>query len=281
MKEYDLAFSLGFSCGTSQALRAAGLQFTSYPLDWTGEPNIISSVNLIVNDFTDWFEFEDFKLVDVRHGAGFCTRCYLNERTSLGFSHEFDDFHPFEESHPRIKKVYDRRVKRLLDDLHASSKTLAVYIEVSKRDRAGDEEIINAHRQLAEKFPNAEIDLLYVSTNEAVKKPVLKQLSANIFTAQFNYRKYDGSKVTHFIDWEPLVPVLKENFRVIDRRTVDEKKEYVEYGKKANDLRWGFDKSRFRRWLNKHLYKTYRSLERILTKRGLVQKEGPLWFWET
>jgi hypothetical protein len=87
--------------------------------------------------------------------------------------------------------------------------------------------------------------------------------------------------VTHFIGWEPLVPVLKENFHVIDRRSVDEKKEYIEYGKKANDLRWGFDKSRFRRWINKHLYKTYRTLERILTKRGLVQKEGPLWFWET
>lgn len=281
MKEYDLAFSLGFSCGTSQALRAAGMQYASYPLDWTGEPNIISSVNLIVNDFTDWFEFEDFKLVDVRHGAGFCTRCYLNEKTSLGFSHEFDDFHPFEESHPRIKKVYDRRVKRLLDDLHASSKILAVYIETPKRDCASDEEIINAHRQLAEKFPNAEIDLLYVAANEAVNKPVLKQLSTNIFTAQFNYRKYDEGEITHFIEWEPLVALLKKNFKVADRRTVEEKKEYAEYGRKSDDLRWGPDKSRFRRWLNKHLYKTYRTLERILTKRGLVQKEGPLWFWET
>ena len=58
-------------------------------------------------------------------------------------------------------------------------------------ENATDEEIINAHRLLAEKFPNAEIDLLYVSADEAVNRPVLKQLSTNIFTAQFNYRKYD------------------------------------------------------------------------------------------
>ena len=25
---------------------------------------------------------------------------------------------------------------------------------------------------------------------------------------------------------------------------------------------------------------TYRSLEQVLVKRGLVQKEGPFWFWE-
>ena len=45
-------------------------------------------------------------------------------------------------------------------------------------------------------------------------------------------------------------------------------------------MRWGPDKSRFRRWLNKHLYKTYRSVERILVDRNLVQREGPLWFVE-
>ena len=33
-KEYDFAFSLGFSCACSESLRAEGLQFASCPFDW-------------------------------------------------------------------------------------------------------------------------------------------------------------------------------------------------------------------------------------------------------
>ena len=27
------------------------------------------------------------------------------------------------------------------------------------------------------------------------------------------------------------------------------------------------------------MYKTYRSVEQVLIRRGLVEKEGPFWFW--
>ena len=280
MREYDLAFSLGFSCGTSQALRAAGLQYASFPLDWTGSPCIEASVRLVAEDFAGWFEAGDMDLVDVRHGAGFCTRCYVNRKTGLGYSHEFNDFQPFEETYPGVRRTYDRRVARFLECARQSRRILAVYMELPIRDRSANDDILAARRTLAEKFPDAEVDLLYVFVDPGGHCPKIVELAPGVFSAGFDYRKYDDGEVTHFIDWAPLVPSLRENFRVIDKRSAEEKVGYAKFEKKSDDMRWGPKKSRFRRWLNKHLYKTYRTVEGMLLRRGLVQKEGPLWFVE-
>ena len=55
MKEYDLAFSLGSSCGVSQALRAAGLQFASYPLDWLGSRDVRRVAKVVAGNFEKLF----------------------------------------------------------------------------------------------------------------------------------------------------------------------------------------------------------------------------------
>ena len=280
MKEYDIAFSLGFSCGTSQALRAAGLQFASYPLAWTGSPDISTGVRQVVDDFAGWFEAGDLELVDVRHGAGFCTRCYRNRKTKIGYSHEFSDFHPFEESYPRVRRTYERRVERFVECVAKSRRILAVYMELPTRGRAAEADIVSARRLLMDKFPGAEIDLLYASVEPGRESPELCELAPGVSVAGYDYRKFDGGEITHFIGWERLVPLLKANFRVADTRSAEEKRAFATYGKMSADLRWGEGKSLFRRCLNKHLYKTYRSIERILVDRGLVQKEGPLWFVE-
>lgn len=280
MKEYDFAFSIGFSCGTSQALRAAGMQFASFPLDWTGVPDVATGARLVSTDFAGWFEADDFELVDVRHGAGFCTRCYRNRRTGLGYSHEFSDFKPFEETFPGVRQTYDRRVARFLDRAGGCRRMLAVYMELPIRPRAADADIVSARKVLAGRFPGAEIDLLYVFAEPGRTEPSLETLADGVLVASFDYRKFDRGEVTHFIDWGPLVPMLRANFRVVDTRSEEERRDYAKFERKSEEMRWGPDKSRFRRWLNKHLYKTYRSLERILMNRGLVQREGPLWFVE-
>ena len=280
MKEYDLAFSLGFSCGTSQALRAAGLQFASYPLDWIGSPGILTSARLVADDFAGWLEAEDLELVDVRHGVGFCTRCYRNSRTGIGYSHEFSDFLPVEESFPKVRSTYDRRIERFISATRRCRRILAVYMELPVRSCAAKEDIMAARRILAGRFPDADVNLLYVCVDAACGQPRARELAPGIFLAGFDYRKYDDGELTHFIEWGPLVALLRENFSVVDRRTAEEKATFATNDKLSKDLRWGPDKSRFRRWLNKHAYKTYRSLESMLIGRGLVQKEGPLWFVE-
>ena len=281
MKEYDLAFSLGSSCGTSQALRAAGVQFSSYPLDWVGSRGIVHAAEVIASGFDGWFEKEDFDLVDVWHGAGFGTRAYLNRKTQFGFSHEFPDFIPFDESFPDVRKTYERRVSRFLESAKSSRRMLAVFIELPNLAHAGIDEIVNARRILSEKFQSSEIDILYVGVEEGRRAPELKELAPGVLSADYDYRKFDeNGTVTHYIEWETLVPFLRANFHVPDTRSESEKIKFAAFTKISGENRWGPDKGKFRRWLNKHAYKTYRSLEQVLIRRGLVQKEGPFWFWQ-
>ena len=281
MKEYDMAFSLGSSCGTSQALRAAGLQYASYPLDWLGARGIVHVAKIVAGEFEGWFEKEDFDLVDVWHGAGFGTRAYLNRKTQFGFSHEFPDFVPFEESFPRIQQTYERRVERFLESAKASRRMLAVFIEFPNLKHAELDEIVEARRTLAEKFPSAEIDILYVCVADGKRIPELAEIAPGVLSADYDYRKFDeDGNVTHYIDWETLVPFLRAQFRVPDTRSESEKSNFAAFTKISGENRWGPDKGKFRRWLNKHAYKTYRSIEQVLIKRGFVQKDGPFWFWQ-
>ncbi len=279
MKEYDLAFSLGSSCGVSQALRAAGLQFASYPLDWLGSRDVRRVAKVVAGNFEKWFEKEDFQLVDVWHGAGFGTRAYLNTRTDLGFSHEFRDFVPFDESFPKIHETYERRVERFLKCADSVRRMLAVFMELPVVLRAPVEALAEARRTLMERFPKAEVDLLYVGVEPGKKVPELAEVAPGVMTADYDYRKIEGGETLHYVEWGPLAAFLKANFQVPDPRTEEEKRRYSRFEKVSGDMRWGPDKSRFRRWLNKHMYKTYRSVEQVLIRRGLVEKEGPFWFW--
>lgn len=279
MRKYDFIFSLGFSCGVSQALRAAGLQYASYPLDWTGSAGVVASARLVAEDFKGWFEKEDFELVDVRHGAGFCTRAYVNRRTQLGYSHEFSDFEPFDRTFPQVKAIYSRRVARFIEVMASAKTILAVYMECPTRGRVPEAELAEARRLIAARYPGATVELCYVYAEPGVVKPEQRSSADGVTVLAYDYRKFDEGEVSHFVEFGPLAEYLAASCSAVDTRNETEKKEYAVL-KSVGSKRWGPDKSGFRRWLNKMAYKTYRELERILIRKGLVQREGPLWFWK-
>lgn len=278
MRNYDFAFSLGFSCGTSQALRAAGMQFASFPLDWVGSPSVVASARMIADDFRNWLEPEDLKLWDVRHGTGFCTRIYKNMRTGFGFSHEFSDFVRFEASYPSVKAMYERRIDRFLTQLKASRRILAVYTEMPILPRPKDEDLLEARSILQAKAPQAEIDLVCFFVEPGCRKPVAKTVADGVTAVGVDYRKFDCGEVSHFLEVGLLTRFLKENYTVDDPRDDEGRRRFAAEAKQSDAWRWGKGKSWLRRWINKRAYKLYRQLERILLKRGMVHREGPLWF---
>ena len=279
MKNYDLMFSIGFSCGASQALRAAGLQFASLPLDWVGSPDPVAGAKLIAEDFAGWFEREDFTLVDVRHGSGFCTRAYLNRRTQIGYSHEFSDFEPFEKTFPQVKQMYDRCTARFIELMSGAKSACAVFLERPTRERIADEELVEARRLITARYPGLHLELIYVYVEPGVAKPIAQPAPEGITVLGYDYRKFDHGEVTHFVAFAPLAEYLAKAYAVADMRSEAERREYAAV-KSVGSKRWGPHLSRTRRWLNKMAYKLYRELERRLIERGLVQREGPLWFWE-
>lgn len=280
MKEYDFIFSLGFSCGTSQALRAAGLQFASYPLDWTGAHDVLGPVRAIETEFADWMNAEDLDLADVRHGAGFLTRAYVNRRTQMGFSHEFSDFDPFEKSLPKVKATYEHRAERFLETLRGARRILAVWAEPPMNVEPDVAAYREALARLRAKCPSAEVDLVAFFESPGCGAPRETVSGDGLSVVAADYRKMEGGVLTHFVDYPQFAGYLRTRVSTPDPRTEEERREYAESARRCGTLRWGPDRSRFRRWLNQRAYKLYRHLERLLQRRGLVQTEGPLWFWE-
>ena len=280
MKNYDFIFPLGFSCGATQALRAAGLQFASYPLDWVGSPGIVQSAQLVADGFEGWLEADDLKLWDVRHGPGFNTRIYRNQKNGFGFSHEFSDFFPFAATYPKVRETYDRRSRRFLERFEAAKKVLAVYMEIPFRKCPDVAQIAEGRRLLRLKAPSAEIDMLVFYAEPGVRVPEVRSETEGITLVACDYRKFDEGEITHFVEYELLVPYLKANYTITDTRTDEDRKTYEAILKNNDTWRWGVGKSRLRQWWNQRVYKLYRGLEKYLQKRNLIDKEGPLWFVE-
>lgn len=279
-REYDLAFSLGFSCGCSQALRAAGCQFASYPIDWAGSLGLAFGVEAVCNDFARWLDAEDLCLVDVSHDSGFCTRVYLNDRTGFGFSHEFSDFQPFAKTYPKVKASYDRRIARFLETLRSSGRILAVYVEHPTRARMPASELTNAVGRLRHKCASSKVDFLYFYEDPSLKVPKVMFDADGITVVAADYRQFEDGVVTQYLNVELLARFLRERIAVIDRRTDEERRKFASDCRLSASGRWGYDKSAFRRWLNSRAYKLYRHFERLLRRKGLIHPKRPVWFWD-
>lgn len=276
-RTYDLAFGIGFACGVSQALRHAGLQFASFPMDWVMSPGILRSAEVIASDFAHWVDRDALELVDVRRGSGFNTRIYRNRITGFGFGHEFGDFQPFAESYPQVVEMYDRRIARLMHLLASSPHVLLVYLERPYRPCASRELILQARRLLAEKYPNTSFDLLYAYEDPSCKSLCVVSEEDGVTVLALDYRMFDDGELMHFVRWQVLADYLRRNVAVRDYRTEADRARRQSVFEGGGMCRWG-RKGSLRSLANRWAFRIFRHLEKYLMARGLVQKEGPLWF---
>jgi len=270
MKTYDLAFSMGFSCGGTMALRRAGLQFASYPLDWIGSPGIVQSARMIAAGFDGWFEKDDLRLVAVR-GGSFQNNVYQNVRTRFGFPHDFPRFFRFEEKYDETKAKYDRRIARFLADLGRAKTALVVYIERPINPCASDADLVEAKRILEDGFPSVAFELVYFHLETGRKDFSERAVADGIAAVACDYGELDHGEMSHAIRADVPSAYIRERFAVEDRRSDEEKAAYAAKRKIARRRRFG---SR----LNEIKYRIYRKLEKDLQEKGLVPRDFPLWF---
>lgn len=280
-REYDFVFSLGYCCGVTQALRAAGLQFASLPLDWLGSPSLRRSAEVVAEGFRDWMRPEDFRLLDVLHGPGFGTRICLNERTQLGFSHEFPDTLTLEESLPKVARTYDRRVARLLSRLKSARRVLAVYLEHPTRPALPAAELAAARDLLRTRCPDAALDLVYFHESPSSREPEAVFDSDGLVSVAADYRVTEGGEVTQYVKLPVLVSFLRQRATLAGGGENEaDARQYADATRKCHALRWGPDVSRTRRWLNQRAYKIFRLLEKHLVRKGLIHREERIRFWK-
>ena len=145
MKNYDFCFGCGFSCGVTQALRAANLQFASLPFDWTATPSFPKAARMAASDFAHWLDREDLELIDVRH-SGINRRVYFNRRTGFGFVHDFSLFKSPDDAYAEVKAKYERRAERFRECLKSARTALAVCVEWPLLGRLRDETLAETKR---------------------------------------------------------------------------------------------------------------------------------------
>ncbi|MBR2838605.1 MAG: hypothetical protein IKE55_07480 [Kiritimatiellae bacterium] len=277
MENYDLAFSMGFGCGCSRALRAAGLQRASFPMDWTGSPGVVASAEMVASGFGGWLDRDSLELIDVRRGNGKINRAYVNRRTGFIFGHDFYHDADVDVAYDAVKEKYARRIERLLESIRASRRVLAAYVEHPVRQRVADGEVARARRILADAFPGVDVALLYVYHDDACAEPAEKVVEPGVVTFGARIRHLEFGLVSHTFDREPMVRYLVAHAAVPDRRTDEERRRFREAVEAKAAGRFG-QGGALSRWWTRQQSRLHRRLENDLKAKGLLPVDRPFWF---
>lgn len=244
---YDFAFSLGAACLCTETLRSAGLQFASFPLDWTrGGGGIRERADLLVGGFKGWFEEKDFEPIENPDAFGHDP--YRNVATGMIFPHEFDKGVPLAESFPAVRAKNDRRVRRLNERISSARNVLAVWItDPQSSDRPlREEDIRYALARLSERYPSARFELAAIDFAKGVPfESREERRGVGYRMCAFDYRRYGEGEPVWSVRQEALVPLFA-GLSVRDYRSLSEKlnhraarrrRKYARYGAKTF---WGY-----------------------------------------
>ena len=217
MQYYDIAISLGQWCMASEALRRCHLQAESMPFDWSdgilddicGKGGLKSKVDLICNNFEDYFNLEDFE--NKGQDADDKTKWWVvNRKTGLQYRHDFPFSKKIEESYPGIKEKYDRRVKRLYDKIETSTRILFVFISTQKAYE--ETYLYEQMNKLQERFPDKTLHFLFIFHKECgVKEVFRKKMNdcAELIELNVNYTEHDLAE-KWLGNYDVIYPLLKD-----------------------------------------------------------------------
>ena len=255
-QKYDLIFSFGLTCACSQTLRAAGLQYTSFPYDWIGCEDIRAKVDFLCDGFPNMLDAETFHVSD----ANALKRPCWTGPHGLLFPHDLRVGVPLEEQFPDFRAKYARRFERLSRLLGSARRTLAVCIDNKLFPSPTEEDIRWIQKRLAGRWPNAGFEVLFVRHASGVEPDAAR------ITDRPGYRIIDLDCCT--LDGQSSTDrkvmaigrYLAGLLEVVDYRTAEEKREgprkrrLAKYGKFAAKTFWGYHWNRIQHRLYRHLY---------------------------
>lgn len=175
--EYDFIFSLGEDCGCTVYLKKFNLRKASYPFDWITNASFEQRIDMLVNNFKDFFNIEDFELIPNDYAKN---DFYNNTKTGFYFYHDFPKNSKLSEKFLEVKEKYMRRITRLYNDINEAKNILIVWYS---RDKIlSDDRLKIAHEKLKNKFKNKEITLVILENDidQLYNKIFCKNISPNI-----------------------------------------------------------------------------------------------------
>lgn len=268
---YDFIFSIGSACSCTETLRAAGLQYASFPFDWItirDRPgDVRHKAEAICTDFRGWFDREDFEYAGTKpwHLKDF----YRNRRTGIVFNHDFPKGVPFEVTYPRAREKYERRFARLQRCIRSSKTVLLVRIDRPDQEfPTTADDLLFARERLTDKFPGVRFDILFLTCERGLPYAQRRETAvADGFThIAFDYKSRCPEAPPYLPEMDTLIAFFHERFLVRDYRTPAERKSERRRKRLARYRRFGADnvlRYRFNR-LRLLLLKTGGAIRRII-----------------
>lgn len=202
---YDTIIPFGTSCIVADVLTELRLRKCSYPFDWIGGGDMKTRAQLLINNFNDWFNQDDFIEIPFINDTQRIYKDYLNVKTNMTFRHHFtknkSDKDEFLKEYIKLKEKYERRQKRLFNHLMTSENVLLLTIETPTRPKIRySSELDYIHSILSSKFCNVQIDLLYfrLSDNHNLKIDAINEHITVVSTNYSNSQK-ESNDIKHIL----------------------------------------------------------------------------------
>lgn len=250
-KKYDLAFGIGMACSCSESLRRAGLQYLSFPGDWTApvwadethpeiEHDLLWRGRMLVDPPADFFAYEDFFNLNVVSNTG--RAVYANRRTRYLFNHDFPVGSDLKTELPKVAEKYRRRYERLISLIRASKRVLVLRVD---RPNAAEPTPTEDAREvidlLNKTFAPTRFEMLVLSYEKGRALGAMKEetLAEDLSRWIFDYKNPKPDALPHEIHVPMVGELLAARIAVKDYRTKEERKAHAKAKRLARYARVG------------------------------------------
>lgn len=193
------------ACSCTQSLRKYNLQIRSFPFDWLYGSNFLGRCQILTQQFNRFIEQRDLKDINTFDG-GKSNPCkvYYNSYNDITFNHDFPMGESFENSYPTIKEKYDRRIKRLLENIKTSKNILVVFMETPTKGHPLIENniILEGYDIIQKAFPNTNVDLIYLQNSKT--QTTQDVLNKHVYKFILNYKLTQNDAPDYAVDVSKL-----------------------------------------------------------------------------
>lgn len=194
VKKYDFICSIGEDCACTSYLKNFNLRTTSSPFDWLTKADFETRINLIINNFENFLNIEDLKLLQKDINIENDNKCdyYHNIKTNFYFYHDFPINIKLEQSFQDVKEKYNRRIERFYYNINNNKNIL--FIWWSRDKIISNDILINSYNKLQNKFKLNNINLLIFENNFDKCDIEYNHINDNILKVISNFAFYKNEK---------------------------------------------------------------------------------------
>ncbi len=213
-QKYNIIYSLGRDCACAMYMKKAHLRSCSGPFDWLTNADFKTRFDLMTHDFDGFLDVDCLKKMEkpTAFPADKNNDYYENIKTGLYFWHDFPADMSFDKAYPRVKKKYDRRIRRFYETVRKGEKVLLIWF--SHVDNTPDKVVLECCHRFCGKIGKT-IDFLIVEHTEGVEKPQCRNIAPNITRYNLHTQKFDENGVPQTLGNEASVQPIFNQYQLI------------------------------------------------------------------